>query len=295
MLPPPPSPLPAAPVPARPARYAAVWAWARRALVLALLAVAALAAARTVRGARETMEHADRIAARTEAALLAVPLLTDAEVALLRRSLNPRHVALGEDLGVEPVDTLGDAQAGLVRADTLRSVAVLDGTYSDPLLTPDAVAALDSVAARFQAGLAGAGAAAFRPVATSLFRSAASQAALRRVNANAAAGRSSHEFGTTFDLAYRRFEPVATPVPVSPRVPGPFRGAVAQAASGRLAAAHERLATAYPSRLDAVLGRALVGLEDAGVLVVVRERNQAVYHVTVARRLVPEAPVGRTE
>jgi hypothetical protein len=63
---------------------------------------------------------------------------------------------------------------------------------------------------------------------------------------------------------------------------------VGGAASARLAREHARLAAEYPSRLDALLGRALVGLEDAGVLVVVRERNQAVYHVTVARRLAAE-------
>ena len=66
----------------------------------------------TVRGARETMDRADRAAERTEAALLAVPLLTDAELALLRRSLNARHVALGEQLGVAPADTLGATPRG---------------------------------------------------------------------------------------------------------------------------------------------------------------------------------------
>ncbi|HEX8385759.1 MAG TPA: DUF5715 family protein [Rubricoccaceae bacterium] len=273
---------------APPARRPDVWVWLRRALVVAVLAGAVLGACETARGVRETMDRADQAAARAEAALRAVPLLTDADLARLRRSLNPRHVALGEELGVSPSDTLGAADRGLVRVDTLRAVVALDGTYSDPLLTPDAAAALDSVAARFRAGLAAAGAPPFRPVATSLLRSSASQAALRRVNANAAAGRSSHEFGTTFDLAYRRFEPLPPAVAVSPRVPRPLHGAVGGAASARLAREHARLAAEYPSRLDALLGRALVGLEDAGVLVVVRERNQAVYHVTVARRLAAE-------
>lgn len=244
---------------------------------------------RTVRGVRDTMGRADQMVARSEAALREVPLLTDAELALLRRSLNPRHVALGERLGVAPPETLGDAPDGLVPVDTLRSVAVLDGFYSDPLLTPDAAAALDSVAARFRAALSDAGAPPFRPVATSVLRSAASQSALRRVNANAAAGRSSHEFGTTFDLSYRRFEAVPPAVAVSRQVPRPFRPAIAAMAEARLASEYGRLAQEYPSRLDAALGRALIRLEDAGVLVVVRERNQTVYHVTVARRLVPAA------
>lgn len=179
--------------------------------------------------------------------------------------------------------------AGLVRADTLARVDALDGTYSDPLLTPDALAALDSVAGRFQAALGAAGAPPFRPVATSLFRSGASQAALRRVNANAAVGRSSHEFGTTFDLSYRRFRPhaagVAAGVAVSARVPRALRPAVQRAVGAAVAGEHARLAAEYPARFEALLGRVLIGLEDDGLVVALRETRQTVFHVSVARRL----------
>lgn len=281
-LPPPPTPAVPSPAPGRSA-----WAWARRAVALAALAGGAFGAVQTVRGYRETAARADRAVGHAETALRAVPLLTDAEVGLLRRSLNARHVALGESLGVAPPDLLGGAPPGLVRVDTLSSVLVLDGEFSDPLLTPDAAAALDLISDRFRDGLAGARLPPYRPVATSLLRSAESQAALRRVNANAAAGRSSHEFGTTFDLAYRRFEPVARVVAVAPRVPRPFRASVRRAVAARVAAEYARLAREYPSRLDAVLGRALIALEDGGVLVALRERNQAVYHVTGARRFPP--------
>ena len=263
--------------------------WAVRLAALALVAATAGWAGRTWHGHRETTAWADRAAGvqAADAAFPAVALLTGMELARLRRSLNARHVALAESLGVAPAEALGVEVPGLVRLDTVAFAVVLDGTHSDPLLTPDGADALASVAARFQDELRRAGLPPYRPVATSLFRSSASQAALRRVNANAAAGRSSHEFGTTFDLSYRRFEPVPADVWVSPRVPDFLRERIAGRSRARIAAAHARLAAAYPSRLDALLGRALIGLEDDGALVALRERNQTVYHVTAARRTVP--------
>jgi hypothetical protein len=238
----------------------------------------------TAGGVRESLVRADREAAVSEAALRRVPLLTDTDLALLRRSLNARHVSLAESLGVAPPDSLGTLPDGLVRADTLAAVRVLDGTYSDPLVTPAGLIALRLVGDTLAAAARQAGVPVVRPVATSLLRSAASQAALRRVNANAAAGRSSHEFGTTFDLSYRQFEPLPPDAPVvSDRVPRVFRPAVRRTVAARTADAHASLVAEYPSRYDALLGRALIRLEDAGALVALRERNQTVYHVTAAR------------
>ena len=110
---------------------------------------------------------------------------------------------------------------------------------------------------------------------------------------NAAAGRSSHEYGTTYDITYNptRYSPAPDALPPPPRVddrvPGFLRGAVREQLVEQQAEDLDRLAADYPSRLTAVLGRALIELEDEGVLAVVRERRQPVYHVTVARRLVP--------
>ncbi|HEX9950144.1 MAG TPA: DUF5715 family protein [Rubricoccaceae bacterium] len=281
--PPAPAAPPVAPPPVAPRRRAyrrAAW----RLVALAAIVLVGLLGDQTVRGLRETLDRADRAAVASEAALRRVPLLTEGELASLRRSLNARHVELAERLGVAPLDSLGVAATGLVRADTLASVRVLDGTYSDPLLTPCGLAALRLVGDTLAAAARRAGVPVVRPVATSLLRSAASQAALRRVNANAAAGRSSHEFGTTFDLSYRRYEPLPpTGLAVSERVPRPLRSAVRQAAAARTARTHAHLVADYTSRYDALLGRALIRLEDAGAVVALRERNQTVYHVTAAR------------
>ncbi len=292
-----PDPLPAAPppaaappaaappaAPAPPAPRPAPWSViALAALSLVLVGTTAWLGVQVVRGADETMAQIDTQAAVSEAALRRVPLLTADEVALLRRSLNDRHVALAESLGLS--DSLG--RTALVRVDTLQNVRALDGEHSDPVLTPAGAAALAVIADSLGAAVRRAGAPPVRPVATSLLRTAASQAALRRVNANAAAGTSSHEFGTTFDLSYRRFEAVPLPVLIAERVPGLFRGSVRASAEARAAEHMQRLTADYPSRYAALLGRALIGLEDAGAVVALRESRQPVYHVTAARPAPP--------
>lgn len=119
---------------------AAVWIWTS-ALALLLIGLVWLAA-QTALGMRETRVVAEREIAQAEVALRDVPLLHPDEIARLRRSRNARHVALAESLGVEPPDRLSALPDGLVRVDTLASVVALDGTHSDPLLTPDGAHAL---------------------------------------------------------------------------------------------------------------------------------------------------------
>ena len=290
--------------PAEPARQPERPPWGRWLAV----AVAAVLAAWGVRwgmdaweGVQATFEAQERWVAGAETAFETIPLLTDDEIALLRRSRNPRHVALAQDLGVGPPDTRAQADSLAARYDLVPIVTdslyvVLPGRYSVSALTPSAAASLDSVAVRFRGRLAEAGLPPFRFSVSSVWRTGADQAALRGVNANAAAGRSSHEYGTTYDITYNptRYSPApdAPPPPprIDPRVPGVFEGAVRAALAREQAAALGRLAADYPSRLTAALGRALIELEDDGVLVVVRERRQPVFHVTLARRLVAPAP-----
>ena len=62
---------------------------------------------------------------------------------------------------------------------------------------------------RFQERLAEMRLPPYRLEITSAYRTAERQARLRRSNANAAAGVSSHEFGTTVDLSYAAFAPPA--------------------------------------------------------------------------------------
>ncbi len=282
--------LPTPPRPPRPRRRWGVW------VALAFVAGLAALGVRTNAGVQATFAAQDRWVAEAEAAFTSIPLLSDDEIATLRRSRNARHVELAESLGVGPPDTRAqaDSLAGVydfvpIVTDSLYTV--LPAQSSVALLTPSGAASLDSVAVRFRERLAAVGLPPFRFAVSSLWRTGADQAALRGGNVNAAAGRSSHEYGTTYDITYNptRYSPAPDALPppprVDPRVPGPLRGMVREALVREQSAALDRLAADYPSRLTAALGRALIDLEDEGVLVVVRERRQPVYHVTVARRL----------
>lgn len=291
------APSPSADAPADGVRQPRGWvrivAWA---LVAGLVGIAVVGA-RAYRGYQATLAVQERYVAEAERAFVSIPLLTDDEIALLRRSRNARHVELAQELGVAPPDTRAQAdslaEAGmLVRIETDSLYVVLPMSSSLPTLTPSAAASLDSVAVRFRDRLATVGLPPFRFSVSSGLRSAEDQTALRGGNVNAAAGRSSHEYATTYDITYNptRYSPAPDALPppprVDPRVPGFLEERVRAALIAEQRAALDRLAADYPSRLTAALGRALIELEDEGVLVVVRERLQPVYHVTVARRLV---------
>src|SRR5690606_38994327 len=83
--------------------------------------------------------------------------------------------------------------------------AVRELDHSEALVTPDARALLTRIAERFQQRLAEMGLPRYRVEVTSVLRTAATQADLRQTNPNAAAGTSTHEFGTTLDIAYSSF------------------------------------------------------------------------------------------
>lgn len=270
--------------------------WWAAALVLAVVVAVAVVGTRTNAGVAATFAVQDRYVAEVEAAFESIPLLTDDEIALLRRSRNARHVELAETFGVGPPDTRAEADSlgsryAFVPITTDSLYTVLPGEYSVPRLTPSAAASLDSVAVRFRQRLARKGLPPFRFAVSSVWRTGADQAALRGGNVNAAAGRSSHEYGTTYDVTYNptRYSPAPDALPPPPRVddrvPGFLHDSVRQRLVARQAEDLDRLAANYPSRLTAALGRALIDLEDDGVLAVVREERQPVYHITVARRL----------
>lgn len=296
--PPPDGPTPTPPPDAAPRRRLR-----KRWVSLALVAVALVAVGvgawfveRTNDAIEATFAVQDRFVAQAQRAFESVPLLTDEEVALLRRSRNARHVELAQSLGVSPPDTRAEVDSiaealDLVAIETNDLYTVLPGEYSVPLLTPSAAATLDSIAVRFRDRLATVGLPPFRFAVSSVWRTAADQAALRGGNVNAAAGRSSHEYATTYDITYNstRYSPAPDALPPPPQlhpdVPGFLEERVRAALVREQATALDQLAADYPSRLTAILGRTLIELENEGVLAVIRERRQPVYHITVADRL----------
>ena len=216
-----------------------------------------------------------------------LPLLRPQQEAALRRFDNAAQLVAARRLGI-PANTPGSALDRMV-ADG-RMVRVADSTehwvvrkldHSSPYLTRDAEAALRDIAGAFQAALARRGLPPYRLELTSALRSAEDQASLRTGNVNAAAGESSHQYGTTFDIAYSAFAPPHAPV-VSPSLPEarwlePHLAWVAGMRAETVAARRSR-------ELMAILGTVLLELQGQGKVMVTLERLQPVYHVTVARR-----------
>lgn len=227
--------------------------------------------------ALEARIHAE--ADSVDRALRRVSNLRRAEQGALRQDVNDPQTARARALGVRAGNAYEEAAARgrLVRlADTTTYWIVRELDYSVPYVTPGAEAMLAELGRRFQEALDGQGLPRFRMDITSVLRTPEKQAALRRGNPNAADGVSAHEYGTTVDVAYRRFHPPVGPVEAHPAL-------APQAAALRdsllAGTAHQRSA-----ELQAVLGRVLLEMRREGKLLVMMERQQTVYHMTVARR-----------
>jgi hypothetical protein len=226
-----------------------------------------------------------------EDALRPVPLLRPAEEQRLRSQLNAAHVARARALGVRPADD-DELQAALDQGRLIpldpstEHWVVREGAQRRAYVTPDVPPLLVRIAERFQARLAELDIPPYRLEITSVLRTAAEQAELRRRNPNAAAGVSSHEFGTTLDIAYEQFAPPLV-------IPD---GMLAEDAPEQMEAELERVAAlaletigGRKSReMKAFLGHVLMELQAAGDVLVILERLQPVYHITVGRRLAGE-------
>lgn len=248
------------------------------------------AAARAER-TREMQAFRTALEARTDSArreLGQVQSLSRSERGQLRRDVNDPHVARARALGIRPADEdeiarLRSAGRLVPLEDSTRYWTVRELNYSVPLVTPDAKAMLLELGRRFHERLDSAGLPPFRMEITSVLRTPKDQEELRGSNANAAEGHSAHEFGTTVDVAHVRFSP---PDPAS--FPPPPAGTDSVLAAAMRAAETEALQDAADkgaSALQAELGRVLMEMREENKLLVMMERRQAVYHMTVARHL----------
>jgi hypothetical protein len=216
-----------------------------------------------------------------------VPLLTPAQEAAFRRFGNAQHLERARRFGVRPANAT-ERQAAvaagrlLLLRDSTEHWVLRELTHSEPLLTPDAHALLTEIGRRFHERLRRLGAPPFRLEVTSVLRTAESQAELRRTNPNAAAGQSTHEYGTTLDVAYASF---AAPASIDVAA-GDADMAWLQPRLERLAVAQLEAVAARNSReLQAILGLVMIELQNEGMALVTLERQQPVYHFTVGRRL----------
>ena len=216
-----------------------------------------------------------------------VPNLTLAEKTRLRRDVNAIQIERARQLGVRATTSVEPlVRSGkLVRlADSTEYWVVRELDFSVPYVTPSAEAMLTEIGRRFQAQLDSLSIPRFRLDITSVLRTPEKQAALRQANSNASRIESAHEFGTTVDVAYRRF---AAPLADS-ALAGPALEFQARTLSDSLMI---ETARKRGGELQAVLGRVLAAMQAEGKLMVRMEKRQTVYHMTVAR---PLPPVKRT-
>lgn len=276
---------------------------------------AEIEAAAEARAASALEARLDRIAARADSIdeiFRPLPLIAPSTESALRRHPNRDHVARARALGISRGADATELEA-LVRdgrlvplEESARHWIVRELNRSAPLVVPEVRDFLVRLGERFHARLADLGAPPFRFEITSVLRTAADQAALRRTNSNAARGASAHEFGTTLDIAYDGFAAPARP-PASGDSPPPAGSAAAQDDAGSSPAsasasatpgaepwldAHlervetamlERVAARRTREIQAIFAEILREMQASGEVLVTLERRQPVYHITVAR------------
>lgn len=241
--------------------------------------------AQAVRTANRTAGSADRI-------LSPMPVMTPAEEARLRRYLNASHVASARRNGVraldeETVDSLVEAGRLVALEDSTRYWIVRPRTAPTHVV-PEMRALLETLGLRFQQRLAALDLPPYRIEVTSALRTAARQARLRGSNANAAAGVSSHEFGTTVDLSYAAFAPpYETPDVLPPGAPDAFQPHVERLVDLAL----ESVSARKSRELGKIFSEVLAEAQDEGIALVIYERQQTVYHLTVGDRMAVDTQV----
>jgi hypothetical protein len=228
----------------------------------------------------------DRAARSADRILSPMPVMTPAEEDDLRRYLNATHVARARALGVRVTDEdMRDsllAEGRLIQLeDSTEHWIVRAGDSAH--VAPDLRALLEILGERFHAQLAELDLPPYRMEVTSALRTSRRQARLRRGNPNAAAGVSSHEFGTTVDLSYAAFAPPADrPDELLAEAPEDLQGTLEQL----IDLSFESVSARKSRELGRVFSQVLNEAQDEGLALVIYERQQTVYHVTVGRRLV---------
>jgi hypothetical protein len=215
-----------------------------------------------------------------------VPLLTLAQERTFQRFRNADHLGRARALGIpQPVNAAAierhQAEGRLVPLGETRYWIVRDLDYSVALATPDVHALLEEIGRRFQDRIARLGLPPLRMEVTSVLRTAEDQARLRRTNPNAAVGESTHQFGTTIDIAYSSFAAPLEPVLNVDASDAPWMEPYLRRIEGLAA---ETGAARMSRELKAILGQVLIEMQNEGMVMVTLEIRQPVYHMTVARR-----------
>ena len=234
----------------------------------------------------ETIRLADRLAGSADRILRPLPVMTPAEEEALRRFLNAAHLARARALSVRVVSRAATdsllAAGRLVQLEDSTHHWIVRGGTSPAYVVPHLRTLLEVLGGRFQERLAGMGLPPYRLEVTSALRTSERQEQLRRSNANTAAGVSSHEFGTTVDLSYAAFAPPADPPgEILTGVPTEFAPHLERIVDLAL----ESVSARKSRELGAIFSQVLWEAQAEGLALVIYERQQTVYHLTVARAL----------
>lgn len=120
---------------------------------------------------------------------------------------NHVHLAVAEEIGVSPIESLSDAwhiRRPVKKIVSCKEYFVDELTHSLPYLVPEAYDLLKEIGTRFNDTLQARGGGDYRIKVTSVLRTSTGIKKLRRRNINAVKN-STHQFGTTFDISYAKF------------------------------------------------------------------------------------------
>ena len=174
--------------------------------------------------------------------------------------MNDVQLNVAQAIGVPPVKDREEAEkmkGSLVLLEDCDLYEIRELTHSIPYLVPSAKDLLDLIGRNFQDSLASHGLNPNKLVITSVLRTEADVAALRKRNTNASEN-STHRYGTTFDLSYWHY------VKVPELRERPY-------------------ADVPPEYLRATLSQVLKDLHDEGACYVKYEKKQTCFHITVRK------------
>lgn len=173
--------------------------------------------------------------------------------------MNDTQLKVAQAIGVPPVadrDAAEHLKEKLVKLEDTDTYVVDSLTHSIPYLIPSAKALLDRIGETFQDSLRTHGLNPYKLVVTSVLRTEADVAQLRKRNQNASEN-STHRYGTTFDISYWHYVKIPQ-----------YRGRPYE--------------DVPPEYLRAVLSQALKDLHDQpGVCYIKYEKKQSCFHITV--------------
>ncbi len=122
--------------------------------------------------------------------------------------LNDKHLAAAKSIGIKPIASRKEAEklGGKLREiETCKYYKVDKLTHSIPFLVPKAEDLLEAIGKNFIDSVKSKGASGYKIIVTSVLRPEEDIKNLRRRNGNASSN-SAHRYGTTFDIAYTRFD-----------------------------------------------------------------------------------------